>query len=84
MGLFSKKPTVITDEAKINELLTRGVENLVPRELAAKKLRSGDRLRVYWGIDPTGTQIHLGHTLSLRKLKAFSDLGHEVILVIGS
>ncbi|OGC88744.1 tyrosine--tRNA ligase [Candidatus Adlerbacteria bacterium RIFOXYC1_FULL_48_26] len=84
MGLFSKKPAVITDEAKVNELLTRGVENLVPKELAFKKLRSGDRLRVYWGIDPTGTQIHLGHTLSLRKLKAFSDLGHEVILVIGS
>ncbi|MBY0472971.1 tyrosine--tRNA ligase [Patescibacteria group bacterium] len=84
MGLFSKRQAVITDETKINELLTRGVENLVPRELAVKKLRSGDRLRVYWGIDPTGTKIHLGHTLSLRKLKAFSDLGHEVILVIGS
>ncbi len=84
MGLFSRKSEVITDDARVNELLTRGVENVVPRELATKKLRSGERLRVYWGIDPTGTQIHLGHTLSLRKLKAFSDLGHEVILVIGS
>lgn len=84
MGLFSKQQKVTTDENAVNELLTRGVENIVPRELAAKKLRSGERLRVYWGIDPTGTHIHLGHTLSLRKMKAFSDLGHEVILVIGS
>lgn len=84
MGLFSKLQKVNTDEGAVNELLTRGLENIVPRELAAKKLRSGERLRIYWGIDPTGTQIHLGHTLSLRKLKAFSDLGHEVILVIGS
>ncbi len=84
MGIFSRKTEVSTDEQKINELLTRGVENVIPRELAEKKLRSGERLRIYWGIDPTGTQIHLGHTISLRKLKAFADLGHEAILVIGS
>lgn len=84
MGFFSRQSTVSTDEHTINELLTRGVAAVIPRELAEKKLRSGERLRVYWGIDPTGTQIHLGHTLSLRKLKAFADLGHEVVLVIGS
>lgn len=84
MRLFSRQTTVSTDEQAINELLTRGVAAVIPRELAEKKLRSGERLRVYWGIDPTGTQIHLGHTLSLRKLKAFADLGHEVILLIGS
>jgi tyrosyl-tRNA synthetase len=65
-------------------LLTRSVAAVIPRDLAHKKLTSGERLRVYWGIDPTGAQIHLGHTLSLRKLKSFSELGHEVILVIGS
>lgn len=84
MGIFSRKSDVITDERRIDELLTRGVATVIPKELALKKLRSGERLRVYWGIDPTGAQIHLGHTLSLRKLKAFADLGHEVILVIGS
>ncbi len=41
-------------------------------------------MRVYWGIDPTGTKIHLGHTVSMRKLQAFADAGHHVILVIGS
>lgn len=84
MGIFSRAPKIITDEVAVNELLTRGVENVMPRDLATKKLRSGERLRIYWGIDPTGTQIHLGHTISLRKLKAFCDLGHEVILLIGS
>ncbi|MCX6819910.1 MAG: tyrosine--tRNA ligase [Candidatus Adlerbacteria bacterium] len=84
MSLFSRTPAVSTDEKAVDELLTRGVATVIPRELAVKKLRSGERLRVYWGIDPTGAQIHLGHTLSLRKLKAFCDLGHEVILVIGS
>jgi tyrosyl-tRNA synthetase len=84
MKLFSQRSQITTDEEKIQELLTRAVATVIPRELAEKKLRSGERLRVYWGIDPTGAQIHLGHTLSLRKLKAFADLGHEVILVIGS
>jgi len=84
MGFFSRKATVNTDEHKVNELLSRGVENVIPRDLAHKKLTSGERLRVYWGIDPTGDKIHLGHTIPMRKLQAFADLGHEVILVIGS
>ncbi len=73
-----------TDETKINELLTRGVENVIPRELAIKKLQSGERLRIYHGIDPTGSKLHIGHTVTLRKLRQFSDLGHEIILVVGS
>jgi tyrosyl-tRNA synthetase len=82
--LFSRRSQVTSDEQKVQELLNRGTAAVIPRDLAEKKLRSGERLRVYWGIDPTGPHIHLGHTLSLRKLKAFADLGHEVILVIGS
>lgn len=69
---------------QIDELLTRGVENIIPKELAVKKLSSGESLRVYFGIDPTGAKLHLGHSVPLRKLKAFSDLGHHVILVVGS
>jgi tyrosyl-tRNA synthetase len=84
MGFFSREKAVIVDEGKVDELLTRSVAAVIPRDLAHKKLTSGERLRVYWGIDPTGAKIHLGHTLSLRKLKSFSELGHEVILVIGS
>lgn len=84
MGIFSKSNAVSTDEKKIQELLTTGVENIIPRELANKKLAGGEKLRVYLGIDPTGAKLHLGHSVPLRKLKSFSDLGHHVIFVVGS
>ncbi len=84
MGFFSKRAAVSTDRAAIDELLSRGVENVLPKELAQKKLASGERLRVYLGIDPTGAKLHLGHSVPLRKLRAFADLGHEVIFVVGS
>lgn len=84
MGFFSRQPAVSTDEPAITTLLHRGVENVIPRELALKKLRSGERLRIYLGIDPTGARLHLGHSVPLRKLKEFSDLGHEVIFLVGS
>src|SRR3989344_1933032 len=84
MGWFSSMPEVLTDEQAISDLLTRWVENVIPRELALKKLRSGAPLRIYWGIDPTGAKLHLGHSAPLRKLKAFADLGHRVIFLVGS
>lgn len=67
-----------------NELLTRAVTDVVPRELAKAKLASGKKLRVYLGIDPTGAKLHLGHAIPLRKLRAFQEAGHHAILVIGS
>lgn len=66
------------------ELLTRAVAKVIPADLAKQKLASGKKLRIYWGIDPTGARIHLGHTVPMRKLQAFADAGHHVILVIGS
>ncbi len=71
------------DEAKIEEILSRGVEEVVVREGLKNKLISGNKLRVYFGIDPTGSKLHLGHAVVLWKLKDFQDLGHEVILLIG-
>ncbi|MDD5055226.1 MAG: tyrosine--tRNA ligase [Candidatus Peribacteraceae bacterium] len=70
--------------ANASELLTRAVEDVVPRKVAEDKLKSGKPLRLYWGIDPTGTKIHLGHSVPLRKMRAFQDAGHHVILLIGS
>lgn len=67
-----------------DDLLTRAVETVVPRELAEKKLKSGKPLRLYLGIDPTGAKLHIGHSVPLRKLKAFQEAGHEVIFLIGS
>ncbi len=65
-------------------LLERAVQDVVPRELAEQKLASGTPLRLYLGIDPTGAKLHLGHSVPLRKLKAFQDAGHHVIFLVGS
>jgi tyrosyl-tRNA synthetase len=67
-----------------DELLTRAVSDVVPKALAEEKLRSKMKMRIYLGIDPTGTKLHLGHSVPLRKLKAFADAGHHVIFLIGS
>jgi tyrosyl-tRNA synthetase len=68
----------------IDELLTRGVANIIPgKEELKKLLESGKKLNVYLGIDPTATHIHLGHAVPLRKLQQFADLGHNVTFLIG-
>lgn len=69
---------------KIEELLTRGVANIISnKEELKKQLESGRKLNIYLGIDPTSTKIHLGHAVALRKLQAFADLGHHVTFLIG-
>ena len=71
-------------EREIEELLTRGVEGVYPnKSTLAKVLGSGKKIRLYYGIDPTGSTLHLGHLVQLLKLKKFQDLGHEVIILIG-
>jgi len=74
---------VSTDRKKIKELLTRAVDEVIVREHLEKGLLSGERLRVKFGIDPTAPDIHLGHTVPLRKLQAFQELGHQAVLIIG-
>jgi tyrosyl-tRNA synthetase len=71
------------DEEKIEEILTRGVENVIVKEELKDKLSSGKKIRLYFGVDPTGSILHLGHAVNLWKLRDFQDLGHEVILLIG-
>jgi len=68
----------------VNELLTRGVENIIPNKEKLKELlSSGKKLNIYLGIDPTATNIHLGHAVPLRKLQQFAELGHNVTFLIG-
>lgn len=75
---------VITDEKKIDELLTRGIDKVYPsKELLEQVLRSGKKLRLYQGFDPTGDRLHIGHMVGLRKHRQWQDLGHEVIFLIG-
>lgn len=84
MSLFApKKATIDTDARKVEELLTRGVEDVFVRESLEKKLLSGKRLRVKLGFDPTGAKIHIGRAIVLRKLRAFQDLGHDIIFIVG-
>jgi tyrosyl-tRNA synthetase len=80
---FGKNSKVNTAPEKIREILTRGVEDVFVKESLEKKLRSGNRLRIKFGIDPTGPKIHLGRAIPLRKLRAFQDLGHTVVLIVG-
>jgi len=80
---ITKQPTVNTDPKKVADLLTRGVEDVFVKEALEKKLLSGRQLRVKLGIDPTSSKIHLGRAITLRKLKAFQDLGHQVVLIVG-
>jgi len=68
----------------IEELLTRGVENIIPgKEKLRALLTSGKKLNIYLGIDPTATNIHIGHAVPLRKNNAFAQLGHHVTFLIG-
>lgn len=74
---------ISTDPKKISELLTRGVSEVIESESLREKLKSGRRLRVKFGIDPTGAQLHIGHAVPLQKLRQFQEMGHQIILLIG-
>ncbi|MBI2444198.1 MAG: tyrosine--tRNA ligase [Candidatus Magasanikbacteria bacterium] len=75
---------VSPDAKKIEELLTRGVEHVYPaKEFLEKELKSGRQLTLYTGYDPTAPTLHIGHGITLLKLKQFQELGHKVIMLIG-
>ncbi|PIR47261.1 tyrosine--tRNA ligase [Candidatus Uhrbacteria bacterium CG10_big_fil_rev_8_21_14_0_10_50_16] len=80
-----KKHKIITDPDKIHEVLSRGVDSVYPdADWLKKQLMSGKRLRLYLGWDPTTTDVHIGHTVQLWKMREFQRLGHEVILLMGT
>lgn len=69
---------------RIEEILTRGVANIIPsKDSLENLLKSGKKLNIYLGIDPTATKIHLGHAVPLRKLQKFAELDHDVTFLIG-
>lgn len=76
------------DKAKgtgsIEELLTRGVDKIYPsKDELEKVLRTGKKLKLYQGFDPTGDKLHVGHMVGLMKLAQWQALGHHVIFLIG-
>ncbi len=65
------------------KVLEQGVETLITRDELKKKLEQNRALRVKLGCDPTAPDLHLGHSVVLRKLRQFQDLGHTAVLIIG-
>jgi len=70
-------------QAEIEELLTRGVDEIIDKVNLETKLKSGKPLRVKLGIDPTSPNLHLGRSIPLLKLRDFQRLGHQVVFIIG-
>jgi tyrosyl-tRNA synthetase len=70
-------------DLKIKELLERGVEEIIDRDNLEKKLKSGKKLRVKLGIDPTSPNLHLGRSIPLLKLRDFQELGHQIVFIVG-
>ena len=70
---------------EIYQLLNRGVDKIYPsKEALEKVLHEGKKLKLYEGFDPTGTDLHIGHMIGLRKLAQWQKLGHHVIFLIGT
>jgi tyrosyl-tRNA synthetase len=68
---------------EIDELLTRGVAEVLVEADLRRKLASGRKLRLKQGFDPTKPDMHIGHAVGLRKLRKFQELGHQVVLIVG-
>ena len=69
-------------------LIRRGIEKIVPEDELRPRLeqsrKTGTPLRIKYGIDPTAADVHLGHTVPLRKMRQFQDLGHQAVIIIGN
>lgn len=74
---------VDTNPQKINEILTRGVDEVIDKNNLEKKLVAGKKLRIKLGIDPTSPNLHLGRAIPLLKLRDFQNAGHKIVLIIG-
>lgn len=73
-----------TSVEKIEEVLSRGVVDVIQKEELKKKLSSGKQLRIKLGIDPSGADLHIGHMVVIKKLKEFQEMGHKIILLFGN
>ena len=68
---------------QVQQLLDRGVAEIIDRTSLVHRLGRRRPLRVKFGIDPTAHQVHLGHAVPLRKLREWQDAGHVVVLIVG-
>lgn len=80
---FRATNAVSTDSHRIEEVLTRAVEEVIDKEDLRRHLSSGKVLRIKLGIDPTSPHLHLGRSIPLLKLRDFQNLGHSVVFIVG-
>jgi tyrosyl-tRNA synthetase len=73
----------IPDEKSLRRLLRRAVAEIIPEEEFASALRSGRRLRLKMGLDPSAPDLTVGHAVALRKMRQLQELGHQVVLIVG-
>lgn len=86
MGFFLfifKEELKMIDVKSQLELIKRGADEIIGFEELEEKLKSGKRLTIKLGLDPSAPDIHLGHTVVLRKIRQFQDMGHNAVIVIG-
>lgn len=74
---------ISTNSQKIDAILSRGVEDIFIKDDLKKKLFSGKKLIIKLGFDPTGSKIHIGRAIVLRKLRDFQKLGHQIVFIVG-
>lgn len=74
---------VSSDKQKIEEIMSRGVHEIVTKDDLRERLESGKQLHLKLGTDVTGPLLHLGHSVVHRKIRDFQELGHKVTLIIG-
>lgn len=74
---------ISTSPKKTKEILERGIEQVIDKKNLLKKLKSGRKLRIKLGVDPTGPKIHIGRAIQLWKLRDFQDLGHQIVFIVG-
>lgn len=71
------------NQKKVEDVLTRGVAEVIHKDVLRAKLLSGRPLRIKFGIDPTSPNIHLGRATAVWKLRDLQDLGHTIVFIIG-
>ena len=76
--------TILIRGVEFGDEVTRANMEADLRQRLVESAREGRPLRIYCGFDPTASDLHLGHTVPMRKLAQFQELGHEVIFLIGS
>ena len=66
-----------------DDVLSRGVEEIIVRSEFLDRLNSGQKMRLKMGFDPSAPDIHMGHAVGLRKLRQLQEMGHQVVLIVG-